>query len=88
LGFPSAEDLVAADTAVLRERFAARHDDGTPVPLEQLPGRRALLGERPEPLTVRYRAPGTAEDRWSRVQATPVFDDAGRVRLAINVIED
>jgi PAS domain S-box-containing protein len=88
LGFASAEDLVAADTAVLRERFAARHDDGTAVPLEELPGRRALLGERPEPLTVRYRAPGTAEDRWSRVQATPVFDDAGRVRLAINVIED
>ena len=88
LGFESAGELLAADPTALRERFAPRGDDGTPVPLQQLPGRRALLGERPEPLTVRYRHPAAAEDRWSRVQATPVFDSGGSVRLAINVIED
>ena len=39
-------------------------------------------------MTVRYRHYGSAEDRWSRVQSTPVFDGDGKVRLAINVIED
>ena len=54
----------------------------------RLPGRRALAGERPPPLTVRYRQPRERRGRWSRVQSTPVFDDDGAVRLAINVIED
>ena len=63
-------------------------EDGSELPVERLPGRRALLGERPPPLTVRYRHHGGAEDRWSRVQSTPVFDERGAVRLAINVIED
>ena len=63
-------------------------EDGGAIPLDELPGRRALAGERPPPLTVRYRHQTSAEDRWSRIQSTPVFDEEGRVRLAINVIED
>jgi PAS domain-containing protein len=39
-------------------------------------------------MLVRSRPRGTAEWRWSRIQATPVFGPAGGVRLAINVIED
>jgi PAS domain S-box-containing protein len=88
LGYTSAEELIAADPGELRERFLPRYDDGEPMPVERLPGRRALAGERPEPLTVRYRHPAGADDRWSRVQATPVFDEDGSVRLSINVIED
>jgi serine phosphatase RsbU (regulator of sigma subunit) len=63
-------------------------EDGGPLPYEALPGRRALLGEQPPPMTVRYRARGAPEDRWSRVQSTPVLAEDGSVRLAINVIED
>ena len=65
-----------------------RDDEGEPIAFAHLPGRRALLGERPEPMTVRYRHHGSMEDRWSRVQSKPVFDEDGNVRLAINVIED
>ena len=59
-----------------------------PLAVEQLPGRRALAGETPEPLIVRSRPAGQRETRWTRVKATPVFDEDGSVRLAINVIED
>jgi PAS domain S-box-containing protein len=88
LSFDSAAELLAASPAEITARFEMRADDGSELPVERLPGRLALAGERPEPLTVRYRHHASAEDRWSRVQSTPVFDDDGRVRLAINVIED
>jgi serine phosphatase RsbU (regulator of sigma subunit)/PAS domain-containing protein len=88
LGFASAQEPLAAPPGEFQARFEIRDEDGSPLPMERLPGRRALAGERPGPLTVRYRHHGSAEDRWSRVQATPVFDERGEVRLAINVIED
>jgi PAS domain S-box-containing protein len=88
LGFTDAQELLSASPAELIGRFEMYADDGREIPLEQLPGRRALAGEQPPPLTVRYRHQTSAEDRWSRIQSTPVFDEQGRVRLAINVIED
>jgi PAS domain S-box-containing protein len=88
LGFADADELLTAPPAEILARFDMRAEDGGEIPLEQLPGRRALAGERPPPLTVRYRHQASAEERWSRVQSTPVFDVSGAVRLAINVIED
>ena len=63
-------------------------EHGAPLPPARMPGRRALTGERPESLVVAYRRPDTSEPRCARVKATPVFDEGGRVRLAISVIED
>jgi PAS domain S-box-containing protein len=88
LGFASAEEMLAAEPATIRGRFEMLDDDGEPIALEALPGRRALAGERPPPLTIRYRDRVHRHERWSRVQSTPVFDADGAVRLAINVIED
>jgi PAS domain S-box-containing protein len=88
LGFSDAQELLTADPLEVRGRYEMLAEDGSELPVERLPGRRALLGERPPPLTVRYRHQGGAENRWSRVQSTPVFDERGAVRLAINVIED
>jgi PAS domain S-box-containing protein len=88
LGYPDAETLLSAPPTEFRERFEMLDEQGDDIPLERLPGRRALAGERPPPMTVRYRHYASTEVRWSRVQSTPVFDENGRVRLAINVIED
>jgi PAS domain-containing protein len=67
LGYESPEELLAAPPAEIRERFEMRDDAGEPIAYANLPGRKALAGERPEPLTVRYRHHGSAEERWSRV---------------------
>jgi PAS domain S-box-containing protein len=88
LGYGSAEELISAPPQEIRDRFEMLDEAGQPIPYDRLPGRKALQGLRPEPLTVRYRHHGSAENRWSRVQSTPMFDEAGAVRLAINVIED
>ena len=88
LGYPDSQALLAAPPSELRDRFEMLDEDGAELDVERLPGRRALAGERPAPLSVRYRAHGSTEERWSRVQSTPVFDERGAVRLAINVVED
>jgi serine phosphatase RsbU (regulator of sigma subunit)/PAS domain-containing protein len=88
LGYPSVEALAAAPPAELRERFKFGDEEGRPLPIEALPGRRALAGEDAEPVIVRHRSPSDGELRWARVQATPVRDVDGTPWLAINVIED
>ncbi len=88
LGLSSAEEMLSAAPGKLRADYEMLTEDGQPLTYEELPGRRALRGERPPPMTVRYRFRGAAADRWSRIQSTPVLDVRGEVRLAINVIED
>ena len=88
VGYDSVEAMVAASPGEVASRFEMTDEDGGPLAIDALPGRRALRGERPEPLIVRSRMAGTREWRWTRVKATPVFEAGGGVRLAINVIED
>src|SRR5215210_7397730 len=88
IGFDTVEDLLAAPPSAITGRFEMTDEDGGPLQVERLPGRLALGGEHPEPLIVRSRQAGTREWRWARVKSTPVFDPDGKVRLAINVIED
>ncbi len=87
-GYDSVEELLSAAPGQIASRFEMTDEDGGPLSIERLPGRRAMAGELPEPLVVRSRMGGTREWRWSRVKATPVFEPDGSVRLAINVIED
>ena len=64
------------------------NEDGTPLRIDQLPGRQALAGENPEPLLVRARSKATGEERWRVTKATAVLGRDGKPRLAVNVIED
>jgi PAS domain S-box-containing protein len=88
LGFDSADELLAADPAQVIERFEMCHEDGSAVALEELPGRRVLAGETPQPLLVRVRQKRTGEQSWRTVKASAVRDVEGRPLLAVNVIED
>jgi PAS domain S-box-containing protein len=88
LGLTSAREILEAAPGAIRASYEMLDEQGGRLEYEDLPGRRALRGERPPPMTVRYRARGAAADRWSRIQSTPVFAADGTVRLAINVIED
>src|SRR4051812_14918970 len=55
-GLRTADELLAADMSDIGTRFSPLREDGTPFPIEELPGRRALRGEDPAPALVRYRA--------------------------------
>ncbi len=59
-----------------------------PLELTRFPGRLALAGLEPEPVTLRARDRVTGQVRWARIKSTAVRDPDGGVRLAINLIED
>jgi PAS domain S-box-containing protein len=88
LGFSSAEALLSAPLAKIMARWELLTPEGDPLPIELLPGRRALMGEESAGVLVKFIDRETAETRWSRIKARPVSDADGSVRLAINVIED
>jgi PAS domain S-box-containing protein len=88
LGYESSEELLAAPTAEILDRFELLDEHGDPFPLERLPGRLALeRGEGAQAL-VRSRVRETGEEQWSAVKSTPIRNGRGRVVMAINVIED
>ena len=88
IGRPSRAELLAAEPAELAGGFEMLGEDGQPLAVDALPGRRALLGEEPEPVLVRYRSATSGEQRWSRVQSRPMRDARGDVTGAINLVED
>lgn len=88
-GFESAEELLAATPSEILGRF--RLYDGTgdaAMDISELPGRRALSGENPPEVLVRWVNRRTGRQRWSLVRATPVMDGEGRVLYAVNVFRD
>ncbi len=87
-GFPDRASLLAADPRDVAARLEMFGEDGEPFAPERMPGRRALRGEDPEPITLRYRVRATGASRWMRIKAQPVRDRSGRVTRAINVVED
>ena len=84
LGFDTAEQLLATPPREIVDAYESFNEDGSPLRMDQYPGRRLLAGETPEPLVVRAVSKRTGEERWRIVKATAV---PGR-RLAVNVIED
>ena len=88
LGLPSAEEMWAARPGEARTRFQIFDVDGEPLPPERLPGRRALAGEEPEPIVVRFRAGPELPDRISEVRAVGVRDASGALQYAISFFRE
>jgi PAS domain S-box-containing protein len=88
IGFDSPEELVTTPVADVMRRFEVLDEEGQPLQIERLPGRRALQGERNAAELVRFRVVATGEERWSLVSASPVLDERGAVRFAVNIFQD
>ena len=92
-GYLSAGDaLERPDRHKLRthteQRFEILDEHGHPLPYEELPGKRALRGEKAPQAVVQYYDKATGTRQWSLVKAQPLFDAAGRVELAITIFSD
>jgi PAS domain S-box-containing protein len=87
-GYPSAKEFVEAPADEVMNRFELLDEGGQPFPLERLPGHRALKGEVENEVVLRFRVVETGEERWSVVKAMPVFDEEGRVRMAVSILRD
>ncbi|MEP7336037.1 MAG: PAS domain-containing protein, partial [Actinomycetota bacterium] len=87
VGFGTAAEFMATPIPEVLARFEMFDEQGAPFPLERLPGRIALSGIETEQV-IRYRDTRTGGERWSVVRATPVFDERGAIRFAVNSFHD
>ena len=88
VGYPSARELMGAPVREVMAGFEVFDEEGRPLSVEDLPGRRALAGEEGAEEVVRFRVLATDEERWALVRAAPVFDTRGEVILAVNIFRD
>jgi serine phosphatase RsbU (regulator of sigma subunit)/PAS domain-containing protein len=87
LGSPDVDDVLAAEPGELAQRFQITREDGSPVQVDDLPGRRLVAGEEAPSLLTRSVRRDTGEALWLLTKAT-LYTDPGGERLAINIIED
>ena len=85
LGAGSLEEVLASDPGEYAQHFIVTHEDGTPVAVDEYPGRRLFAGKEAPPLLMRliHRKSGVA--RWMITKATLLDDE---LPLAVNIIED
>ena len=88
VGYPSGKALVEAPLQEVMGRFEVLDEDGNPFPLDDLPGRRALRGEEGAEAVLRFRVLATGEERWSVVNAAPVFRESGEIQMVVNIFRD
>ena len=84
IGFRTAEELMKASVTELLRRFEMVDQAGDVLLPDRLPGRRVIMGERVVEEVIGYRMPGSQRVKWSRVNSSPIKNDAGEVVMAIN----
>jgi len=87
-GYDSVAAFLAADPSERVGHWEMLTEEGEPFPIDELPGRRALLGEPEAEAVLRVRDRRDGKEFWTLVKATATFDDEGRVRYAINLFRD
>jgi PAS domain S-box-containing protein len=87
IGFANSAELMATPVPEVMARFEMFDESGEPFPIERLPGRLAMGGVESEDV-IRYRTRGTGIERWSLVRSSPIFDESGDVRFAVNAFQD
>jgi PAS domain S-box-containing protein len=88
MGFHDPEDAVRLPRPKLMAHFELLDAEGSPLPEDNLPGRRAQReGSAPETL-VRFRIRATGEERWSLVRPTVVRGPDGQPQFVISAFHD
>jgi len=86
-GYSSADELLEASGTILG-RYDLFNDDGRPLAIDALPGRRAMTGEENPEAVVGFRIHATGNMRWSVVRATAVRDSGGEITQVVNTFRD
>jgi PAS domain S-box-containing protein len=88
IGFDRLDELLEAAPGEVLDRFELFHEDGSPLDRDELPGRRALLGEVSPPAMLRFRVKATGNERYAVVRSEPILDADGRLLQVINTFHD
>lgn len=88
IGYANTDELVNAPLESITSMFEMFDESGELLPLSQLPGRLALLGETSDPMTIRFKVVKSGEERWSVVKSQAVINETGQVEMAVNIFHD
>jgi PAS domain S-box-containing protein len=88
LGFDDVETLVNAPITATRARYTMLDPEGNPIPFDALPRHKVFREGKPGELTMRMHNPETGDERWLLLKSSPVFDERGQVKLAVNILAD
>ncbi len=92
-GYASAAQVLLApelqaQAASTVQRFEMRNERGHPFPFEEMPGSRALRGEKAPQAVVQYEESGSQTRRRALVKARSICDADGQVQLAVTIFSD
>ena len=87
-GFTSTDELSSRTFEDLLAHFEIADADGASLPLEALPGPRALRGDDPREVTIRLRRRPGGRERILLAKGTAIRDSEGETTMAITVFED
>lgn len=87
-GFASPDAMPPGSIAELTRHRELVSEDGSPFPLEALPGRALLAGRPGEPVVVQCRTPGTRGVRWLHIRAQAVMSAQGQVAHVVDAFRD
>ncbi|MEA2137276.1 MAG: hypothetical protein QOG56_426, partial [Solirubrobacteraceae bacterium] len=88
VGCASPQEMLATPVEDIIARFDTTLADGSPLRVDDLPGRQVLAGREPVPLVTRVVDRVSGDETWHVTKASGVFDRDGDVQLVVNVIED
>ncbi len=88
-GFSSASELCKASLDELISSFAIYDEDGNLLPVENLPGQKALKGEGPQKERIlRIKNLKNGDESWARVSSQAIHNSQGEAYLAVSIFRD
>lgn len=88
LGYESSQAILEIGPEERRRRYELFDQFGNPLPSDALPRNQVFSAGRSASLTFKNRLLETGVEKWLHLTSSPVFDEDGSVRLAVNVIRD
>jgi PAS domain S-box-containing protein len=88
VGLGQLQEMVAGEAPRQEPNFVLRDESGEELPVEQLPRRRALAGEDPEPIVFRLVDNDTGAESWRFERSSPIRGPAGDVLYAVTTVQD
>jgi two-component system, sporulation sensor kinase A len=88
MGFKTPDEVLKLGGQAIAATFKIFDEQGQPLSLQALPGRRVLQGIDEPEIVVGFTSKNHPTIRWAAIKALPIINSAGTVELAVNVIQD
>jgi serine phosphatase RsbU (regulator of sigma subunit)/PAS domain-containing protein len=88
LRFPSTDALLETAPDQRFDKFEIFDEDLEPLLVEQLPGRMTIAGQTSDDKVICLREKVTGDEQWLIAKARPIYDEEGKVVLAVNIFDD